>query len=189
DSLFSLRRLAERAACPWCGGGSAAAEGVAEEGELEVEEALGDRLLHRQVGDAGQGQDVVGAAGGQQQVGQAQGVGGDHVVGGQAVDEQQRAFQLGRVGQQGAAAVAVGVGGRVAQVAFAVVGVVQAPVGHRGAGHGGVEDVGAAQHGQGGQVAPERPAADGHPAEVELGVVGGHGGERLHLVVQDGAGQ
>src|SRR4029453_3516313 len=115
--------------------------------------------------------------------------GGDHVVVGQAVDEQQRAFQLGRVGQQGAAAVGVGVGGRVAQVAFAVVGVVQAPVGHRGAGHGGVEDVGAAQHGQGGQVAPARPAAGGHPAEVELGVVGAHGAQRLHLVVQDGTGQ
>jgi hypothetical protein len=75
-----------------------------------VEEVLGHGLLGGQVGDPRQGQDVVGAAGGEQEAREAQGVGGDHVVDGQAVDQQQGSFQLGRVGQQRAAPVGVGVG-------------------------------------------------------------------------------
>ena len=46
---------------------------------------------------------------------------------------------------------------RVAEVPLGVVRVVQTPVGHRRAGDGGMEHVGAAQHGEGGEVAAEAP--------------------------------
>ena len=74
--------------------------------------------------------------------------------------------------------------GRVAEVALGVVRVVQPPVGDRRAGDGGVEDVGAAQHGQRGQVAAEAPAPDRHPVEVELGCCSAAAVQRLDLVLE-----
>ena len=142
-------------------------ERVAEEVELEQQEVLGDVLLVGHVGDAREREDLVGAAGGQERGRQLEGVGGDDVVVGQAVEEQQRALELGRVGEQRAGVVDVGIGLGVAEVALGVEGVVEAPVRDRGAGDGGVEDVRAAQDGEGGEVAAEAPAADGDPGEVE----------------------
>ena len=65
-------------------------------------------------------------------------------------------------------------------------GVVEQLVGHRRAGHRGVEDVGPAEHGQRGQVAPGRPAADADPVEVDLGVPRGGRVQRLDLVLELG---
>ena len=81
----------------------------------------------------------------------------------------------------------MGVG--TAQVALRVVGVVQRPVGDRRAGDGGVEDVRAAQHGQRGEVAPERPPADAHAGQVELGTVGRERVQGVDLVVQHRPGE
>ena len=72
------------------------------------------------------------------------------------------------VGEQRRAVVGLGSSVGVAQVALGVVRVVQAPLGDRRAGDGGVEHVGPAQHGQRGQVAAEAPAPDRHPVQVEL---------------------
>ena len=67
--------------------------------------------------------------------------------------------------------------------------VVQRPVGDGRAGDGGVEDVGPAQDGEGGQVAAERPAADGDLAEVEAVVGGGERLQGVDLVVEHRPGQ
>ncbi len=81
------------------------------------------------------------------------------------------------------------VDGRQAEIALGVVGVVEAPVGHRRAGDRGVEDVGAAQHGERGEVATEAPTADAHLVEVEKGVALGELAECAHLIVEHRAGQ
>ena len=107
---------------------------------------------------------------GQQRGGHPQRVGDHHVVVGQPVDEQQRAGQPGRVGQQRGLRIHLRLIVRVAEVALGVAGVVQPPVGDRGARHRGVEHIRAAQHGQRGQVAAERPAADRDPAGVQVRV-------------------
>ena len=73
------------------------AEGVAEEVDLEQEQVLGHHLLRRHVGDAGQRQHLCGRPAGEQRRRQPQRVGGDDVVVGEAVDQQQRAGQLRRV--------------------------------------------------------------------------------------------
>ena len=74
------------------------------------------------------------------------------------------------------------------EVALGVEGVVERPVGHRRAGDRRVEDVGPAQHGQCGEVAAERPAADRHPRGVEVGLEGGDLGQRGHLVLEHDVG-
>ena len=65
--------------------------------------------------------------------------------------------------------------------------VVEAPLGDGRAGDGGVEHVGATQHGERREVAAEAPAADRDPREVELGME--HGGltQRRDLVVEHAA--
>ncbi len=53
-----------------------------------------------------------------------------------------------------------------------------------------MEDVGTAQDRERGQEAAEGPAADGHPAQVEVvGVLLGHALQRVDLVVERGARQ
>ena len=73
--------------------------------------------------------------------------------------------------QQRVGVVDVGLLVGVAEVALGVVGVVEAPLGDRRAGDGGVEDVGPAQHGERGEVAAEAPPADGDAVEVEHAVL------------------
>ena len=116
-------------------------------------------------------------------------VGGDDVVVGEAVDEQQRTGQPVGQRQQRAGVVHVGLLVRIAEVPLGVVRVVQPPLGDRSAGDGGVEDVGPAQHGERRQVAAEAPPADGDPAEVEHAVLLGGRLQRLDLVVEDGRGE
>jgi spectinomycin phosphotransferase len=65
--LFAPGDVVEAARAAGRGLSSVEPEGVAEEGELEVQEVLGDRLLGGQVGDAREGEDGVGAAGGEQE--------------------------------------------------------------------------------------------------------------------------
>ena len=69
------------------------------------------------MGDARQGQNGVGAAGLQQGPGQPQGVGGGHVVVGQAVYQQQRTPEAGRGRGEVGAVVVGGLGVGMAQVA------------------------------------------------------------------------
>ncbi len=125
-----------------------------------------------------------GAAGLQQRGGQPQGVRHHHVVVGQAVQDQQRTGQLGRVGEQRVALVDLRRLVRVTEVPLGVEGVVEPHVGDRSAGDGGVEHVRAAQHGQRGQVAAERPAADPHPGQVEVRHLLRQRLQPLDLVVQ-----
>ena len=72
----------------------------------------------------------------------------------------------------------------MAEVALRVVGVVEAPVGNRSTGHRGVEHVRPAQHSQSGQVPAKRPAADGHPTQVQPIIGPGQGVEGIHLIVE-----
>ena len=74
----------------------------------------------------------------------------------------------------------------MAEVALGVVGVVEAPIRHRRAGDRRMETVGSAQHGQGGQVAAEGPAADANAVEVHSRVLGRELVEGRDLIVEDG---
>ena len=169
--------------------GARDAEGVAEELHLQQEQVLRHHLLRRHVRDPGQRQHAVRAAAGEQRRRQPERVGGDDVVVGEAVHQQQRAGQLRGVREQRGPRVGVGMGVGTAQVALGVVGVVQGPVGDRRAGDGGVEDVRAAQHGQRREVAPEGPPADAHAGQVEVGPAGRERVQRVDLVVQHRPGE
>ena len=81
---------------------------AAQEVELVQQQVLGDDLLRRHVGDADQRQHLVRPAGGEQRRRQLQRVGGDDVVVGEAVDQQQRAGQLVGEREQRAGVVDVG---------------------------------------------------------------------------------
>jgi hypothetical protein len=105
----------------------------------------------------------------QQGRGQLQGVRRHHVVVGEAVDQQQRSLSRwasasNECGRRGRGRFA-----RVAEVPLGVVGVVEPPLGHGSPGDGGVEHVGPAQHGEGGQVATEAPAPDADPDRSSRG--------------------
>ena len=128
--------------------------------------------------DADEREHLVRAPGGEQRGRQLQGVRGDDVVVGEAVDEQQRPCQVGARAAGATRVVAVGVVVGMPEVALGVVGVVEPPFGHRRAGDGGVEHVRSAQHGQRGQEATEAPAANGDAIEIEHPVVSLGGGVR-----------
>ncbi len=66
-------------------------------------------------------------------------------------------------GQQRALVVGLRVSIRITEVALGVVRVVQTPLGDGSTGNGSVEDVGPSQHGEGGEVPAERPAANAPP--------------------------
>ena len=87
-------------------------ERAAEEVELVEQEVLGDDLLRGHVGDPDEGQDLVGAAGGEQGGGELQGVGGDDVVVGEPVDQEEGSGEPGGEGQEGAGVVGPGSGVR-----------------------------------------------------------------------------
>ncbi|MCO5563880.1 hypothetical protein L7F22_017531 [Adiantum nelumboides] len=164
------------------------AERVAEEPDLQQQQVLRDDLLRGHVRDARQRQHLVRTPGREQRRGQPQGVRGDDVVVGEAVDDHQRAVRTVR-GRRGRGVVDdrradVGLAARHPEVALGVVGVVERPVGDRRAGDGRVEDVGPAQHRQRGQVAAERPAADADPAQVEVRVGLGGRVQGRDLVLQ-----
>ncbi len=125
----------------------------------------------------------------QQRARQPERVGGDDVVVGEAMYEQQRARQLGRVGEQRRALVGVGIVRRVAEIALGVVGVVQPPVGDRSTSDGGVEDVGAAQDGERGEVAAEAPPSDGDAGQVDDRLDLSQRMQGLDLIVEDRTGQ
>ena len=95
---------------------------------------------------------------------------------------------LAASGSSGARLVDVGVGLRISEVALRVEGVVEAPVRDRGAGDGGMEDVGAAQDGERGEVAAEAPAADRHPRQVEARVLLRQRQQPIDLVFEDRSG-
>ncbi len=95
----------------------------------------------------------------------------------------------GDLGDERRAVVHLGLGLGRAEVALGVVRVVQAPVGHRRPGDGGVEDVRPAEHGQRGQVATEAPPADRHAGEVELRVLLRRGVQGVDLVLEDRCGE
>ena len=96
---------------------------------------------------------------------------------------------FGGVGQERAGVVARRVLLRVAEVALGVEGVVEPPLGDRGAGDGGVEDVGPAQHRERRQVAAEAPAADGDAGQVEPGVLRRQRQQAVDLVLEHGTGE
>ena len=81
------------------------------------------------------------ASGAQQMGRQLESVGGEHVVVGQSVDQQQRPAQVGSQWQQGTVIVGRGVDAGIAQVALGVGGVVQPPFRDRRARYCGVEDI------------------------------------------------
>ena len=131
------------------------------------EQVLGDLLLRGHVAHADERQHLVRPAGGEQGRRQPQRVGGDDVVVGEPVDQQERAREIGGERDQRARVVAGVVVVGMPQVALGVVRVVEPPVGHRRAGDRGVEHVGPAQHGERREVTTEAPPADGDPVEVE----------------------
>jgi uncharacterized membrane protein YdfJ with MMPL/SSD domain len=133
--------------------GAARGECACEEAGLKKQQVLRDLLLLGHVRDAGQQQHGMRAARGQQRRGKPQRMRDHHVVVGEAVDEHERPPQLARVGDERVVRVVLGVFAGMAEVALVVVRVVKQRVGDRGASHGRVEDVRAAQHRQGGQVA------------------------------------
>ncbi len=131
----------------------------------------------------------MGTSGSEQPRRELQRVGGEDVVVGEPVDQQQRARQLAGEGQQRRSVVDLGLHRRVAEIALRVVRVVEPPLGHRRAGDGRVDAVGSQQHGQGGEVPAEAPAADGDSVEVEASELGGCLLERVDLVLQRGCRQ
>ena len=153
------------------------------------EQVLGHDLLRGHVGDPGERQHLVRPAGGEQRRRQAEGVGGDDVVVGEAVDQEQRPGRRGGQREQRAGVVDLGLLAGIAQVALRVVGVVEPPLGDRRAGDGGVEHVRAPQHGEGGEVAAEAPAADRHALQVEDAVLLGRPLKCLDLVLEDRRGE
>ena len=91
-----------------------------------------------------------------------------HVVVGEAVDEEERARELRGVG--GDVAHAIGFRGKLreTEVALRVVRVVVFPGDDGGPGDGGLENIGTANGGHGGEVATKGPAGDAHAAQVEF---------------------
>ena len=116
-------------------------------------------------------------------------VGNHHVVVGQSVDEEQGTLQPRRLHAQVGPGVVLRLDRRIAQVPLGVVGVVEPPVGDRRTGDRSVEHVGSSQHGQGGQVAAERPAPDGHTTQVQPVVDRRQGLQGIDLVVEHGGRQ
>ena len=84
----------------------------------------------------------MGPTGLQQGPGELQGVGRHDVVVGHAVDEEQRALQQSRLGAEVGTGVVARLRRRITEVPLRVVGVVEAPVGHRSACDRSVEHVG-----------------------------------------------
>src|SRR5580658_4559604 len=101
---------------------------------------------------AGQKQEIVGLAGGDQGLGQFYGVFEIDVVVGEAVHDEQRAGEIRRVGEDVADFVGLGVLLRRAEIAFGVGGVVVGIVDDGGAGDAGFEHIGAADGGHGGEI-------------------------------------
>ena len=79
-----------------------------QEGDLEFEQVLGDRLLRRHVANPRQWQYLMGAARFEQRSAQLEGMRGDHVVVSEAVNQQQRPGQTGGEGGQVADLVRLG---------------------------------------------------------------------------------
>ena len=139
------------------------------------------------------GRTVWGFSGLQQSPAELQGMGSDDIVVGESMDQQQRRqFLLAEcsgISAQIGDLIVPGLVVGVPEVTLGVVRVVEAPVGDGGASDGSVEDVGAAQHGEGGEVPAERPPPDGDPAEVEERMADGEVVQRIDLVGEDGSGQ
>jgi hypothetical protein len=142
-----------------------------------------------QVGEPGQGEQLEVLAGAEQGVGEFEGVPEIDVVVAGAVHEEERAAQLVGVGQQGGGWVDGAARDRKAEVAFGVVGIVVEPVGDRRPGHGGVIDIGPAQHRQGRQVAAKGPAGDAHAAQIQFREPAAEGLEPGHLIRQRDGGE
>ena len=141
---------------------------AAEEPDVRGEHQLDGLGLPGDVRDAGQQEQLMVASRAGQRPRQRQRVPRVHVVVGQAVHQQQRPAEPGGVREQRAAVVGFRVLAGVTQVPLGGHAVVPAPLADRRARDGRREHVGPAQHGQGGQVPAERPAADPDAAGVEL---------------------
>ena len=130
------------------------------------------------------GQEFIGPAGHVECVRELEGVLDINIVVREAVNEQERTLQLGRVGEHAARAVAFGVFLGQTHITFGVIGVVIFPGDNRCPGDPGLKHIGPAKGGHGGKISTKRPARHPHPGEIHFGILRSEGLQALDLVVQ-----
>jgi len=160
-----------------------------EEVPLEMEEVLGHLFLGRHVGHPRKRQHLVGAPRLEQGLRQDERVGRDDIIVGEAVDEHQRSCEVRRIAQQAAALVVFRMFVGVTDIALGVMRVVQAPVCDGGASDRRVNSVGSAHDRKRSEIPAERPAANAHTGQIELGAIFGQGMQCVDLVIEDLRGE